>query len=115
MSKKIVSLVFIALSLPMMLITGCAIPVYESTTNNVDQEKDEGYIRFVNVTRDHEIFIDGASIGSGETYNDSSYATRGVLALSPGTHLVEVTKDGNVLYKRKIFLSTGTTKSVNVQ
>ncbi len=124
MSKKIVPLGFLALGAIIML-TGCVIPVYESTTSNVDQGKDESYIQFVNVQREHQIFIDGTSIGSGkkynpafaydETYDDSGRAPlRGVLAVSPGTHLVEITKDGRVLYQRKIFLSAGSTKSVTI-
>ena len=71
-------------------LTGCGLmapvvgPVSQSSTSNVDQAKAEGYIRFVNATSQHEIFIDGTSIGSGEAYDAGGTSTQGVLAVSPG-------------------------------
>lgn len=103
-----------------IILTGCGLlapvvgPVYESSTSNVDQGKAEGYIRFINVTGEHDIFIDGTSIGSGEAYDSRYTSTQGVLAVSPGTHLVEVMKGSQVLYQQKVFLATGVTKSITI-
>lgn len=115
MSNRTLSLVLISLSF-IIILMGCGLfapiagPVYESSTSNVDQGKSEGYIRFVNATSEHEIFIDGTSIGSGEAYD----STQGILVVSPGTHLVEVMKGSQVLYQRKVFLGTGVTRSVTI-
>jgi hypothetical protein len=101
-------------------LTGCGLmapvvsPVSQSSTSNVDQGKAEGYIRFVNATSEHAIFIDGTSIGSGEAYDSGGTSTQGVLAVSPGTHLVEVMKGSQVLYQRKVFLGTGITRSITI-
>ena len=62
----------------------------------------------------NEIFIDGTSIGSGEAYDSVGASAQGVLAVSPGTHLVEVMKSGQVLYQRKVFLGTGVTTSITL-
>ena len=119
MLSRIFCLGLIFLSVTIML-TGCGLlapvvgPVYESSTSNVDQGKAEGYIRFINVTGEHEIFIDGTSIGSGEAYDSRHTSTQGVLAVSPGTHLVEVMKGSHVLYQRKVFLATGVTKGITI-
>ena len=119
MSSRILSLVCVALG-ALIPVAGCGVmapvvgPVYESSTSNVDQGKAEGYIRFVNTTREHEIFIDGKSIGSGEAYDSGATGTQGVLAVSPGTHLVEIKRGSQILYQRKVFLGTGVTTSVTV-
>lgn len=119
MSNRTLSLVVISLGF-IIILTGCGLlapiagPVYESSTSNVDQGKSEGYIRLVNATSEHEIFIDGTSIGSGEAYDSRYASTQGVLAVSPGTHLVEVRKGRQVLYQRKVFLGTGVTRSITI-
>ena len=119
MSSRILSLVFIALG-GLIILTGCGLlapvvgPVYQSSTSNVGQGKDEGYIRFVNVTSEHEIFIDGNSIGSGEAYDSTHTITQGVLAVSPGAHRVEIMKGDQLLYQGKVFLGTGVTRSITI-
>ena len=119
MSSRTLFLACIALGV-VILVTGCGLmapvvgPVYQSSTSNVDQDKAEGYIRFVNATSEHAIFIDGTSIGSGEAYDAGGTSTQGVLAVSPGTHLVEVMKGSQVLYQRKVFLGTGITRSITI-
>ena len=118
MSSRILTLACIGLG-ALISLAGCGLmapvvgPVYQSSTSNVDQGKAKGYIRFVNATSEHEIFIDGTSIGSGEAY-DSGSTTQGVLAVSPGTHLVEIMKGSQMLYQRKVFLGTGVTRSITI-
>ena len=115
MSSRMLSTVCIAFG-ALMTVAGCGLllPVYQTSTSNVDQQKAEGYIRFVNATSEHEIFIDGTSIGSGEAYDSGATGTQGVLAVSPGTHLVEIKRGSQVLYQRKVFLGTGVTKSITI-
>ena len=119
MSSRLLSWAFISWVV-LIPLTGCGLmapvvdPVYQSSTSNVDQGKAEGYIRFVNATSEHEIFIDGTSIGSGEAYDSGGTGTQGVLAVSPGTHLVEIMKGSQMLYQRKVFLGTGVTRSITI-
>ncbi len=119
MSSRILTLACIGLG-GLIALAGCGLmapvvgPVYQSSTSNVDQGKAEGYIRFVNATSKHEIFIDGTSIGSGEAYDSGATGTQGVLAVSPGTHLVEIKRGSQMLYQRKVFLGTGVTRSITI-
>ncbi len=119
MSSRILTLACIGLG-ALISLAGCGLmapvvgPVYQSSTSNVDQGKAEGYIRFVNATSEHEIFIDGTSIGSGEAYDSGATGTQGVLAVSSGTHLVEIRRGSQMLYQRKVFLGTGVTRSITI-
>ena len=90
-------------------------PWYQTSTSNVDQAKDEGYIHFTNVTGDHQIFVDGKSVGSGEAFDGSQTIVQGILAVPPGTHLVEISKGGSLLLKKKVFIGTGSTRSITIQ
>ncbi len=85
-------------------------PVYQTTSSNVDQEKDQGYLRFTNITSQHQIYLDGASIGSGEPYSSGD-----LLGVSPGTHLVEIMRDGNVELQQKVFIGTGSTRTIELK
>ena len=85
-------------------------PVYQTSTENVDQAKDEGYLRFTNITSQHQIYLDGTSIGSGEAYSGGD-----LLGVSPGTHLVEIMRDGNVELKQKVFIGTGSTRTIELK
>ncbi len=84
-------------------------PVYQTSTSNVDQGKDQGFIRFVNLTGDNLIYVDGNAVGSGEKFVSDS-----LLALSPGTHTVEIRKGSASVYNRKVFIGTGSTKSIEL-
>ncbi len=85
-------------------------PVHETSTSNVDHAKDEGYIKFVNTTGDHRIFVDGKPAGAGDDYSSSK-----VLAVPPGPHLVEITQDGNTILSQKVFIGTGSTRAIEVR
>lgn len=85
-------------------------PVSQTTTSNVDQNKDEGYIRFFNITGHHEIFLDGNSIGTGEAYRAG-----GQLGVTPGTHEIEIREAGLVRFKQKVFVGTGSTRTIEVR
>lgn len=85
-------------------------PVSQTTTSNVDQNKDEGYIRFSNITSQQEIFLDGAAIGTGE-----SYRSGGQLGVTPGTHEIEIREAGLVRMKQKVFIGTGSTRTIDIR
>jgi hypothetical protein len=105
-----------SLFLCVLLLSSCGFlapvfgPVHETSTSNVDQAKDEGYIKFVNTTGDHRIFVDGRSVGAGDDYSSSR-----VLAVAPGPHLVEITMGGNTVLSQKVFIGTGSTRAIEVK
>lgn len=98
-----------------LVLTACGLlapiigPVSETTTSNVDQSKDEGYIRFSNIAGHHEIFLDGNPIGIGRAYQGG-----GQLGVTPGTHEIEIREAGLVRFKQKVFIGTGSTRTIDV-
>ncbi|BCA52978.1 hypothetical protein W02_01180 [Nitrospira sp. KM1] len=99
-----------------LLLSGCGLfapifgPVSQTTTSNVDQNKDEGYIRFTNISGHDEIFLDGASIGSGDAYRSG-----GQLGVTPGTHDVEIRQAGATRLKQKVYVGTGSTRTIDIR
>lgn len=98
-----------------LLFSGCGLfapifgPVSQTTTSNVDQNKDEGYIRFSNIGSQDEIFLDGTIIGNGEAYRSG-----GQLGVTPGTHEIEVRQAGSTRFKQKVYIGTGSTRTVDL-
>ncbi len=98
-----------------LLLAGCGLfapifgPVSQTTTSNVDQSKDEGYLRFNNIGTDDEIFLDGSPIGLG-----AAYRTGGQLGVSPGSHDLEIRAGGMSKLKQKVFIGTGSTRTIDV-
>jgi hypothetical protein len=99
-----------------LLCSGCGLfapifgPVSQTTTTNVDQNRDEGYIRFSNIGSAQEILLDGTSIGMGAAYRDG-----GQLAVSPGPHDIEIRDAGVVRLQQKVFIGTGSTRTIEVR
>ncbi|WP_447970070.1 hypothetical protein [Nitrospira sp. M1] len=105
----------IVILLGCLVFSGCGLlapvlgPVYQTSTSNVDQGKDQGFIRFANLTGDDLISVDGNSVGTGEKFTPDA-----LLALSPGTHTVEITNGGSSVFNRKVFIGTGSTKTIEL-
>lgn len=97
-------------------LSGCGLfapifgPVSQTTTSNVDQNKDEGYIRFSNIGSQHEIFLDGAAVGTGDAYKSG-----GQLGVTPGTHEIEIREAGITRLKQKVFIGTGSTRMIDIR
>ncbi len=85
-------------------------PVSQTATSNIDQNKDEGYIQFFNITAHHEIFLDGNAIGTGEAYRAG-----GQLGVTPGTHEIEIREVGLTRFKQKVFIGTGSTRIIDIR
>ena len=102
--------------LGVLFLSGCGLfapifgPVSQETTSNVDQNKDEGYIRFTNIGSQDEIFLDGTMIGTGEAYRSG-----GQLGVTPGTHEIEIRGAGSTRFKQKVYIGTGSTRTVDVR
>ena len=99
-----------------LLLSGCGLfapifgPVSQTTTSNVDQNKDEGYIRFSNIGRHDEIFLDGTAIGTGDAYRSGRE-----LGVTPGAHEIEIREAGMTRLKQKVFIGTGSTRTIEVR
>jgi len=83
---------------------------YRACLSDYKLECGSGYLRFTNITSQHQIYLDGASIGSGEAYSSGD-----LLGVSPGTHLVEIMRDGNVELQQKVFIGTGSTRTIELK
>lgn len=97
-------------------LAGCGLlapifgPVYQTSDSHVDQGEDQGYIRFTNTTSVHSIYVDGELVGSGDRFGPEQ-----VLGVAPGTHVVEVLVDGSPILQEKVFIGTGSTRTVEVR
>lgn len=106
----------VILILVFFLSSGCGLlaplfgPVYQTSTSNVDQAKDQGYIRFTDVTEEHLIYVDGTSIGTGAKFTPDA-----LLAVPPGSHTVEIVHGNLTVLMQKVFISTGSTRTVALQ
>lgn len=102
--------------LGVLLLSACGLfaplfgPVSQTTTSNVDQSKDEGYIRFSNIASHDEIVLDGSTVGTGETYRAG-----GQLGVTPGTHEIEIRDAGLLRFRQKVFIGTGSTRTIEVR
>ena len=85
-------------------------PVYETSTSTVDQAKDEGYIRFTNVTGDHRIFLDGKFVGTGGDYGSGR-----VLAVPSGPHVVEIAQGNAIVLQQKVCIGAGSTRAIDLK
>jgi hypothetical protein len=54
--------------------------------------------------------LDGTAIGTGETYRAG-----GQLGVTPGTHEIEIREAGLVRFKQKVFIGTGSTRTIDVR
>jgi hypothetical protein len=54
--------------------------------------------------------LDGNAIGTGEAYRDG-----GQLGVTPGTHEIEIREAGLVRLKQKVFIGTGSTRTIDVR
>jgi hypothetical protein len=102
------------LDVPLLSACGLFAPVFgpvsQTTTSNVDQNKDQGYIRFSNIAGHDEIFLDGHAIGTGEAYRAG-----GQLGVTPGTHEIEIREAGLVRFKQKVFIGTDSTRTIDAR
>lgn len=98
MTKPLLSLAIAAL---LLAGTGC----FMRQTSNVDQARNEGYVQFTGGTGQDQIYLDGKPVGTG-----AEYATDRLLAVTPGSHLVEVVSAGAVIRQERVYIGTGSTR-----
>lgn len=83
----------------------------------VTQVDSVGYIQFTGEPSNEQILINGQNVGTlGDSLEsfDLNGKTVTRVQVTPGTHEVEVRRDGKTVVKRKIYLSDGNNAEVNL-
>jgi len=93
------------------LLTACG--TYQSVT----QSEEAAYIQFMGKPQLLELSIDGKASGNlrtdFESFNlNGETATR--IQLTPGSHEIELRRDGNTIIHRKIYVSEGNIFEINL-
>jgi hypothetical protein len=101
---------FIAISL--ILLTSCG--GIKTSSSGLERES---FLEFIgnpgNYSDGVEVSVDNKPTFKAEVFNDKATRIKGkVYAITPGQHIVSVTYKNNVIYKKRIFLSTQETKKI---
>lgn len=106
--KKIL---FIAIA-GLMLLVGCT--GVKSVTTGLENES---FLEFIGNPKNYsagvDVNVDDQSTFRAEVNKDQAYRAKGkVYAISTGKHLVTVSSNGTVLFKKQIFVSAQETKKI---
>ncbi len=107
MKKTIVSLMLLATT----IIAGCAMPT--TTVRTLDERPT---LAIKGAPEGAILFVDGLNMGLANRYGGDSSASGSptVLAVEPGTHLIQITVGGNTIYEQKVFVD-GSLKTITVR
>lgn len=86
-----------------LILTGCG---YKEGVVSANQES---YLYFTGNTKDAQVSIDQGAKFNIINGKNNQYS------LKPGKHTVEVYKNGSIIVKRKIFISDGNSKEIEVK
>lgn len=103
-----------ALIMGMVLLTSCG--GIRTTTRGLENES---YLEFVSQTQTYpdgvSVVVDNANPFTAVVYKDKVDRTKGtVYAISTGTHSVKVFYKNEILYHKKIFISSQETKYIQL-
>lgn len=102
----------------MLILTGCGVGTY-SIQSGVE---DAAFISFTDdAKREIVVSVDNKTYNVQTVKQKANKSGRNIrhtvlnsVKLAPGQHTVSVTLDGNKIYSRKVFLSTGETKIIKL-
>jgi uncharacterized lipoprotein YajG len=89
----------ILFSLLAIIFTLCSCTMPATTVRTVD---DRPTLAFKGVPEGALLYIDGLNMGSAAQYNGEP----NVLTIEPGTHIVRVTFNNEVIYEQRIFVES---------
>lgn len=72
---------------------------------------EKAFLSFSGETNDVEILWDGNALLPVSNNEDGKIH---IYQVEPGKHQIEIQRDGNVIVKRSLMLSKGTTKEINI-
>jgi uncharacterized membrane protein len=86
-----------------VLLSGCGSKVGVQTTEQ------EGYIYFNGNTNGASVSIDGNASFNIKSGQNNQYSVK------PGKHIIEISKNGQLILKREIYIGDGIAKEIKVQ
>lgn len=109
---KVRELRIVAISLVLFALTACISAKPIETQSTVDDRPLLFFVADGNASHSDgsEIFVDGLLMGKASSFVN----TKKGLAIIPGTHLVEVRRNGAILVKEKIYVGSGTNKTIPI-
>jgi hypothetical protein len=85
-------------------------PVHETTKNSVSQANEDGYIQFAGTGGEQRVFLDGKFVGVGTDFSSGK-----PLAVSAGSHLVEIRRGEALVLRETVFIGAGATREVGLR
>lgn len=109
---------FVFIAALSVFLTGCGVGTY-SVQSGVE---DAAYISFTDDVKQEIVVNVDSKTYNVYTVKNKAYksdrnikqTTKNTIKLTPGQHNVSVMLDGNEVYSRKVFLSTGETKIIEL-
>ena len=109
---------FVFIAALSVFLTGCGVGTY-SVQSGVE---DAAYISFTDDVKQEIVVNVDSKTYNVYTVKNKAYksdrnikqTTKNTIKLTPGQHNVSVVLDGNEVYSRKVFLSTGETKIIEL-
>ncbi len=98
--KKVILVLFL-----LVFILSCGLK------EGVIQKSDKSYLKFVGNLKNITVQIDDMQ---PLTINDSSSSNNRAYQVKPGKHTITVSRDGQIIVKRLLFLDNGVTKEVQI-
>jgi hypothetical protein len=87
-----------------IVIMGCA------TTSQVQTIDDRPTLAIKGVPETAVLYVDGVAMGSASSYDGK----KNVLRLESGTHAVEIRDGAKVCHSEKVYLGSGSSKTITV-
>lgn len=88
------------------VIVGCVYP-----TSQVGAVDDRPTLSIDGAPVDSMLLVDGIVVGKAADFVSGKQAVR----LQAGTHVIRVEQSGKAIYEEKVFLSSGVSRSINIQ
>lgn len=98
---------FLCVALTATLLTGCV----NTPTQKASVKDNRPLIMFEAARSGDMLVLDGIEIGPAIQYRSG----RSALKIEPGTHQLEIVRDGQVIQSERFYLSRGTSKTFNIQ
>ncbi|MGI9279637.1 MAG: hypothetical protein ACR2PX_08395 [Endozoicomonas sp.] len=89
-----------------LMLSGCV----NTPTEMAGVKDDRPYIMFSGVTSTDMIRLDGIQMGKASDYIQDKSGMR----IEPGTHRIEVLREGEIVLEQKFYLSRGSSKTFSV-
>jgi len=109
MKNKALTVSFIAGIMLVPVLTGCT----QTPTRTSEVTDNRPMVMFEPSQRDRAseyiIYIDNLRVGTANQY----LSPRNSLKLESGTHLIEIYRDGNIVYRDHVYLNEGSTITVH--